>query len=225
MLTFFDFGVLGLTFFFILLGLLRGFVREVFSIINWIAASIATIYLRPVISGMILEKINIPIVADLISNSFLFTTTLIIVSIITSNIARIFRNSVPGPVNVTLGAGFGMVKGYLLSALIFATVFNIYGGSDLSERVGPEWLQSSQTYRPLSLGAHVIKPLTDALFGSFSENRTGTEDKGKILDLIEKKDEVETKSNSSEGTTLKEKIGYPKDQIKKMDRLLNTISD
>jgi len=220
-LTLFDFIIFGIITFFALIGLMRGLVKEIFSIANWVIASVVTIYLRPVISNLILMKINIPIVADLISNSFLFTTTLIFISIITSNIARNIKNIFPISINVFFGFIFGTVKGYILSALIFAIILNIYG----DKTTQPDWFTMSKSYEPLSIGADVMKPFTDSLFGSLSEEKSKkpakkTDEPEEIEDNDSDYPTQPSKKNSST-----EETGYKKEQIKKMDRLIETISD
>jgi len=179
-------------------------------------------------------KINIPIIADLISNSFLFTTTLIFISIITSNIAKVIGNKFPSSINVSFGLIFGTLKGYMLSALAFSIIMNVYGSS----KNEPEWFSSSKSYQPLLIGSDIIKPFTDSLFGSLSEKKSDDDKKPKneinnfIKKLEKTKDNLKYLERATEDAAIEEQIeeviedeGYKKDQIKKMDRLINSITD
>jgi membrane protein required for colicin V production len=222
-LTLFDFIIFGILGFFALIGLMRGFVKEIFSIANWIIASIITIYLRPIITGLILTKINIPIVADLISNSFLFTTALILVSIITSNISKGISGIFPTPINVFFGLIFGFFKGYLISALIFSIIISIYG----ENKEKPLWFEESKLYQPLSIGSNFVEPFTNSLFGNLpkkSEEENLDETDSEINSLMDKIDSVKEKVVSDD-VDEDSNNGYKEDQIKKMDRLIDTISD
>jgi membrane protein required for colicin V production len=249
--TSFDYSILGIIAFFALIGLIRGFIREVFSIMNWVVAAIVTVYLRPILSNLILIKINIPIIADLISNLFLFTATFIFMSIITSNIAKGIADKFTAFVDVPFGLVFGAIKGYILSALIFSIILNIYGNKENE----PDWFAESKIYQPLSIGAEIVKPFTDSLFGSLSERDQEKEQedeefdkktkpaeksikqRGKVSRYVERiykskktKNESEKRVEPSRYTDLPSQNldkdnGYKREQIKKMNRLINTISD
>jgi len=225
-LTIFDLTILGIIGFTTLIGLLRGFVKETFSIINLVLASIVAIYGEPLLSPIILKKINIPIVAELISNTFLFTTALIIISIAVSNIVKNLNKKIPKSINIPLGLFLGFIKGYLISVLIFVTVFTAFGGKDIDEdeEIGPEWFYSSRSYRPISLGIYIVEPLTDSMFKKLGSttipnlnqknlpNNLKEEDIQKILDTLDK-------------STIEEDKGYNKNQTKKINQLMETIAN
>lgn len=233
--TVFDFLVFAIMGFFGFLGLFKGFIKELFSIISWVVAALLTIIIRPVIASLIAKKINAPFVADLISNSFLFAFSLIVVSIITSRVADSLGKTVPTSVNAPLGLAIGSIKGYLLASLVFAGLFAIFSdGGDMRERTGPNWFGQSQTYIPLSFGGEALKPLADAFFGNFSseeviqyQEEEGDEEspKNKINDMIDKKiDETLERKKEEMKDKLKtnEAASYSEEQMRRMDRLIDS---
>lgn len=104
-----------------LLAYSRGFVREVLSIIGWVAAAIAAFIFAPDVEPLIRE---IPFVADLVGDAcdlsmiaafgLVFVGALIVVSIFTPLISGAIQNSALGPLDQGLGFLFGLARGALL---------------------------------------------------------------------------------------------------------------
>lgn len=226
--------------FFVFLGLVRGFIRELFSLINWVGSGFLTVLLRPYLNDFVSQKISNSIVSNIVSSVLIFIIVIICFSIILSNIARLINTKFPQSINITLGIAFGFTKGFLICSLIFASIINLFGNSsDLSSKSGPKWLQDSQTYRVLSFGGYMILPFADSILGQIKErysipqqNEEKTEssesnnidnlrkfdkkDFNSINDLINKKEETPKKEENSDG-------GYKKDQIEKLNHLLDII--
>ena len=208
-----------------LLGLLRGFIRELFSLLTWIGSASLVIALRPVITDLISQKISNIILANAVSSLLIFIIAIIGLSILTSNISKTITTKFPSSINITLGIAFGFMKSFIISSLIFATIINIFDdGFNLEDKFGQGWLQKSATYKPLSFGAYLILPVFDPILNEMKENYSisdkDLEEKGikneakEKLDLIKTKDEEKT-------TDDKEKDGYTKDQIDKLDHLID----
>lgn len=141
----------------------------------------------------------------------------------------------PSSINVTLGTAFGFVKSFIISSLIFVSVINIYNdGFTLKEKYGPKWLQKSITYRPLSFGAYFILPLVnpilDDIKNNYSYDEKDTSEDKKSEDTKSQIDEksdllrrIDDKQKSDETPKTKDGEGYNKDQIEKLDHLIDLI--
>lgn len=240
-LTVFDYLVFAIMIFFVFLGLVRGFIRELFSLINWIGSGFLTVLLRPYLNNIIAQKISNTIISNVVSSVLIFIIVIIGFSIILSNVARLINTKFPQSINITLGIAFGFTKGFLICSLIFASIINLFGNSsDLSSKSGPKWLQDSQTYRALSFGGYMILPFADSIFGQIKEkystpknNTEKTENSepnnidnlrkfdkqgfNNVNDLIDKTEKTQDrKQNNDDG-------GYKKDQIEKLNHLLDVI--
>lgn len=244
-LTVFDYLIFGIMIFFMLLGLLRGFIRELSSLINWIGSGLLTVLLRPIINTLMSSKISNPVISNMISSTVIFIITIIGLSILTSHLAKIINTKFPSSINITLGLAFGFTKGFLISSFIFATILNLFGDTDnLSLKSGPKWLQDSQTYRPLSFGAYVILPFTDSILGQIKEKYSATESKEEkkdeldnkidsmrrykdnydtINDLLDKKEKLKQKEDSKNNIEKKDEGGYKKDQMDKLNHLIDIM--
>ncbi|HSQ98002.1 MAG TPA: CvpA family protein [Rickettsiales bacterium] len=229
-LTYFDYFIFTIMIFFTLLGFLRGFIKEFFSLITWIGSAFLVILLRPVITNLILQKISNELFANISSSILIFVIAIIGLSILTSNVSRIITMKFPSSINASLGIVFGFTKSFIISSLIFTTIINIFDeGFSLKEKQGPKWLKESITYKPLSFGAYFILPLINPVLYEFKENYNSDKDndsseedtKSKIdqnSDVLRRIDEKEKSDDKK-----KENDGYNKDQMEKLDHLIDLI--
>ena len=160
--TTFDYIIFSILGFFTLVGLIRGFIIELFSCLSWAGSITLTIFLRPVIANIILEKISNTMLANIIASGLVFVLTIIGLSILTSNLARKFTTKFPTSINITLGVAFGFLKGFLISLLIFISMINVLSdGFSFDKDVGPKWFRNSAVYAPLSFAASFVFPSID----------------------------------------------------------------
>jgi len=237
-LTTFDFIILGIMGFFIIIGLMRGFIRELFSVINWFASGILAVLLRPYVNGYISQKVSNSIISNLLSSATIFILLIILFSILITYIVRAIDKKFPKSIDITLGLAFGFLKGFLISSIVFISILNVFGDTDdLSTKSGPKWLQNSQTYRPLSFGAYLITPFTDSIMGKIKnkyllEDNDKNDLKNSSKDNSKNSKTTDDKTNSLESlidktidetTPQKNNGGYKKNQREKLDRLINII--
>lgn len=122
------------------LAMIRGFTREVFSIVSWVAAAAAAYFFwddaRPYVQRYI-EDENLALG---ITIAGIFFITLLVVSIITMRISDFVLDSKAGPLDRTLGFVFGAARGLLL--VIIAVLFlNFFIAPDRQ----PEWIAMAKT--------------------------------------------------------------------------------
>ncbi len=107
-----------------LLAYARGFMREIMSIIGWIAAAVLAFVFAgqveplvkeiPVVGGFLTESCELAIIAAFAA---VFALALVVVSIFTPLFAGLVRASVLGPVDSALGFLFGALRGGVLVAI------------------------------------------------------------------------------------------------------------
>ena len=217
--------------FFTLVGLARGLIRELASLVNWIGSGLLTVLLRPFINDLVSQKISNPVVSNIISSVFVFLIAIVGLSILTSSVAKAINTKFPTSINITLGLAFGFTKGFLISSLIFASIITLFGNSDeISKKSGPKWLQDSQTYRPLSFGAYMILPFADSMFGQIKEKYSveqTDEDDNEDSSNLRRYDDIntlidKTEKEEKEGNN-KDTGGYKKDQVDKLKHLVDIL--
>ena len=217
----FDYIIFSILGFFTLVGLIRGFIIELFSCLSWAGSITLTIFLRPVIANMILEKTSNAMLANIIAGGLIFVLTIIGLSILTSNLARKFTTKFPTSINITLGIAFGFLKGFLISLLIFISMINIFSDNfNFDKDVGPKWFRNSAVYIPLSFATSFIfpsiNPIIDEMKGDFLKKDKDNETLKRFI--IEKTEDKngDKKDENDDG-------GYKKNQVEKLEHLIDLI--
>jgi membrane protein required for colicin V production len=123
-----------------LLAMVRGFTREVLSIVSWIAAAAATIYFFPQLQPWMREQITMEpkIIADVATGAVIFLGTLIVVSLVTIRISDLVLDSRIGPLDRGLGFVYGAARGFILAVIAF-----LFFGWLVPERSQPVWAQNA----------------------------------------------------------------------------------
>jgi membrane protein required for colicin V production len=144
-----------------LLAFSRGFVKEALSIVAWVgavaAASVALPYVRPIAQRYIHTT---GAIADAVAVGAVFIVVLVVLSVVTSRIARRVKSSSLSAVDRTLGLMFGLARGALLVCIAFiALSFVLPRGAGQ-----PRWMAESRT---LPLVADATDELTRLMPDAF----------------------------------------------------------
>lgn len=128
------------------MGLLRGFVTEVLSLLAWVAAILALKFLHTPVTGMLTHTVGTRSGASVLAFALIFLIMFIGGKFVAGSIGGRMRSSALGPLDRALGFGFGALKGLLIATLAYLLINlgydTIYGGR--SER--PEWMRTSRTH-------------------------------------------------------------------------------
>ena len=123
-----------------LLAMVRGFMREVLSIIAWVLAAAATLYAYGRLLPYAKQYFNNDIVAAIAVISGVFLVTLLVVSILTIRISDMVLDSRVGALDRTLGFLFGLARGLVI--VVVAFLFFTWLVPDRSQ---PEWVKSAKS--------------------------------------------------------------------------------
>ena len=117
----------------------RGLVREIMSIVGWIAAAIVAFIFAPTVEPLVRE---IPVVGDFLQDScelsiiaafaIVFAVALILVSIFTPLLSSTVQSSALGSVDQGLGFLFGVARGVLLVAVAFLVYDRVVTGEAIA---------------------------------------------------------------------------------------------
>ena len=203
-LTIFDYIIFFIILFFTILGLIRGFIGELTSLVSWCSAILITIKLNPIVSNLIYQKIQNSIFSNLSSSGIIFIISIICISIILSRISEKVITKIPTSINLTLGTLIGIVKGILVSTIIFLIILELMiekkDYTDLSQKIGPQWLQNSKSYTMLSFGAYAISPFANSFLEKKADKKVNEIDTKEIVKEENKKinseEKVENKINN-----------------------------
>lgn len=156
-ITILDGLLLAIMFISAVLAMIRGFVREVLSIVSWVAAAAAAFLLYERVLPYAKQYITQELVAAGVSAAAVFLVTLVIVSYITMRISDFVLDSRIGALDRTLGFVFGAVRGLLL-VVVAMMFFNWFVQPDQQ----PEWVLDAKS-RPilLSIGERLVSVLPE----------------------------------------------------------------
>lgn len=216
-LTLFDYVIFFIIGFFSILGLARGLIGELSSLISWVGAILITMLLNPYLSAIIYAKLNSEVFSNLSSSGIIFTVSIILLSIITSRIDQKITAKIPTSINITLGTFFGLIKGILISTMIFLIIVELFGDTKMSlNKKAPKWLQNSKSYKLLLFSAETISPFTDSFFNKVGENYNNIDiDIDDIKDKVLPEKEEEIKDEKDNNADNKEENNDNKKELRR----------
>ena len=102
-----------------LLSLLRGFVREAFSLLGWVAAFLVAMVFTDRFAYLLSNSIHDPTGRQIVAFAILFVATLIVVALVSKLVQSVVEFVGLGSLDRVLGMGFGLARGvFVLLAAI-----------------------------------------------------------------------------------------------------------
>lgn len=141
-----------------LLAMIRGFVREVLSILAWVAAAVAAFAFHDDLLPFVQEHIAQKQIALAAAAGGIFLVTLMVVSFITMRISDFVLDSRIGPLDRTLGFLFGAARGLLL-VVVGLMFFNWFIPEETAQ---PGWVTGAKS-RPvmMAIGQRLLAALPE----------------------------------------------------------------
>ncbi|WP_174274811.1 CvpA family protein [Sphingomonas bacterium] len=155
-MTTFDIVVLLLLIGGAVLGSLSGFVKEVLSLFAWGAAIFALKMLHAPASHFLAEIVNSRGGGAVLAFVLVFGAVFLAGKLVATSIGRRTRQSILGPLDRVLGAGFGVLKGLLVATVGFMLVnllLDMWSGKDA---VRPQWMRDARTYPLLNASSRAV---------------------------------------------------------------------
>lgn len=138
------------------LGLMRGFVQETLSLIAWVLAIFAIRLFHGSVADLLSAFVGSASGAAMLALALVFGVTFGLGKLLAHAIGKRTRQSVLGPVDRVLGAGFGAVKGLIGATLVFLAFSLVYDTFYGSGARRPDWLSDARTYPLLNASGQAI---------------------------------------------------------------------
>lgn len=132
-----DLVILGMIFLSILIGLVRGFVRESISMVTWVSAVVLAVVFTSTL-GEYMTFTKIPLVRMIAAFTIIFVGTIFIGAIVNFSIGSLVSKTPFTIPDRILGSFFGLLRG-----IVFVTILVLLGG--LTSFPEAEWWQGSYT--------------------------------------------------------------------------------
>jgi membrane protein required for colicin V production len=151
LLDFILFGIMGVSG---LLAVMRGFTREILSLVAWGLALLAGYFAsqQQQLVDLVLPYIDKPTAAQIAIAVAAFLITLIVISIISVRISDMVVDSSAGAIDRTLGFVYGLLRGLVLVGLAYL----FYGYLQPPQRQ-EEWVKGAYTYGIVQKTADMIR--------------------------------------------------------------------
>lgn len=190
-----------------LIALSRGLIKEVLSIVGWILACAAVIYLLPILTPIALVYIKSPTMAGIVTSLFILIVFLICWILLTGNLVGKVRNSKLGNIDRLLGLFFGILRACLLVILVYIMVSWI--------QPKDKWSDTFKESKYFNIAGDFAKPIENLIPEDTLEairNKTKALD-GETADEEEPVAVIESPDEKNETDALFEKLARP--QIEK----------
>ncbi|ABM44767.1 hypothetical protein X471_00527 [Bartonella bacilliformis str. Heidi Mejia] len=129
------------------LAMLRGFSRELLSLISWIVATVITLFLFKPALPFVEQYLSNKMIALIVTLVIIFVIVLSIISIVTMKIADLIIDSQIGMLDRTIGFIFGALRGLLIVVISMMLVNTL-----IKPEQQANWLKNAKT-----------KPILDSL--------------------------------------------------------------
>ncbi len=197
-----------------LLALMRGFTREVLSLIAWGAAAVAAYFAihSPELVGFASQYLQPEIVAKIAVGGSVFLIVLIVVSLISVKLSDIVVDSAAGAFDRTLGFFYGLARGLVL--VVIAFLFYDWLIPDKARQEG--WVRDARTLPFIQSVAEVIK-------GFLPPDIAETLNSASTLSnqpAAQQPPAAQTGSGDSTTTASPDEEGYKKNESQGLDQLI-----
>lgn len=159
--------------------MIRGFSREILSIVSWIVAGAAALFfhqqMAATLTNMIPQMPDNELVQKGIAAAVIFLIVLVVVSYLTMLLADFIIDSRIGPLDRTFGFIFGAARGALL------VIITLMGFLWLANENEPDWVANAKS-KPmlLAIGTNIQNALPENLEGLIKRYFEKTTDDKKV---------------------------------------------
>ncbi len=196
-----------------LIALSRGLLKEVLSIVGWVLACMAIIYLLPILNPITENYVKNGTMAGILTSVVILIVFLVFWILLTAKLVGKVRSSKLSNLDRMLGLFFGIVRACLLVILLNILISWIVP----KEKQSPFFRES----RYFNLAGNFAKPIEDLIPETTLENIKSKAQNSEFLkedkpEDIEKIKIEERKDGAKEGDELFEKLAKPKiENVKK----------
>lgn len=136
-------------------GFLRGFVQEVFALFAWVLILVAIRFLHEPVSAYLVEPVGSESGAVVVAFLAVAVVTYALGRWLARALGRRSRGSILGPFDRVLGFGFGLVKGLVVSTLVFLLAVLFYDTAYGVEG-RPDWIVDARTYTLMNASGEAL---------------------------------------------------------------------
>jgi membrane protein required for colicin V production len=190
-----------------LLALMRGFTREVLSLVAWGGAALAAFFAikQQALLDLVMPYVDKPILAQIAVGAVSFLLALIIISLISVKISDVVVDSAIGAFDRTLGFLYGLGRGFVLVAIAY-----LFYGWLLPFDKQEDWVRNAKSLPAIK---YVGETLLSFMPPDIAETLTNTA-------LMKNPDNTATKPGQATAEPGKGQPGYQSTETQGLDNLI-----
>ena len=210
-MTGFDAGVIAITLISGLLAMIRGFVREILSILAWVTAAVAAIASLPYVAPVARQMLEPAWLAESIAAFTIFAVVLVAGSILTFRLGERVPEGHVGTLDRTGGFLFGLARGLLL-----VTVAYIFVAWLVPRQEFPRWMADARLLPVVSATAETL--------AGWVGNDAGEAARGPRATIGTQPDTAEDPpADRSPGADSGDLEGYNAEERRRLDQLFQSV--
>lgn len=216
--TTFDFIVIGIMLFSLLVGFRRGFTSEFLGLAAWAGTIFITATTMPVTTEFAQTIIPVAFIANIVALALVFFISLAILHALANLLGGQIRTSLIGPLDRSLGAFFGALRGLLIVSagfLVFAYMV------DMEDH--PDWVKGARLHGTVVSGAEAVAKVIPDLFDKAKEFTDGLDPETK--DILEAMEPNQPAIDEFIETGKELAVEYSDEIREGLDNLLDNTSD
>lgn len=132
----------------------RGFANETLSIVAWAAAALATLFVGPWVAGMLKNAVSPPWMGEITGYVAVFLSVFIPISFMSFRLSQNVRKSPVNALDRTLGAAFGVVRGFVILGILYVIFATI-----VPPTMRPGWITKAYSLPLVKGSAEVLSSL------------------------------------------------------------------
>lgn len=237
---FLDIAVVAVVLISVVIAVLRGFIREVLTILGLVGGAAAAYVLGPLLVGttqgwlgvsetpeeeaqMFMGMIPYSMLAEVLAYGIVFIIFVIVLSIISHFLSKFVQKIGLGAVDRALGAVFGLARAALVLGLLYLPFYYMIEGDEQKE----EWFPNSksQVYVEATsrfIDRYIPKVAQDAVQAGADEANKVSEARKKMEELDILRGEQDAPAGENQSTPKK---GYTEEFRDGMDQLIETLEE
>ncbi len=154
MLNWLDYSIIAVIFLSILISLIRGFIREAFSLVTWVAAFWIAFTFYGILAELLVQHFHSPTIRMVVAFGVLFVATLLIGALVNYLIGQLVDKTGLSGTDRLLGIIFGFGRGVLLVTILLMM-------ARLTPLPTEDWWKTSMLipqFQPLEVWLHGYMP-------------------------------------------------------------------
>lgn len=215
-LTLTDYIFLFITLVSTLFGFARGFLREIFTILNLVLAALAAQQLFPMATELLGEKLKDPMWVQGAAGLGSYVVAWVVIAIVNSFVLDALKFLTGGFLDRLLGSALGIARGALIVIGVFlGATITVNAQNDDSKL--PAWLKEAKSLNYIKIQSEYVVAMMPEQFQEFYKNQSSTISEELTKNKSAKLDESATKKLQS--------MGFDESQILTFQTLLNGLGD